>query len=102
MPFLTLLRPEQRGGDLLAQVAPSGPAYEFENNLALFNSLVYHATSRISITSPYFVPDPSLLGLHMRNGLVAREDVHAVPGHDWEPVVQAVGLDPAELARRTA
>src|SRR4051794_27107207 len=53
---------EQRGGDLLAQVAPSGPAYEFENNLALFNSLLYHATSRISITSPYFVPDPSLLG----------------------------------------
>jgi cardiolipin synthase A/B len=52
----------QRAGSLLAQVAPSGPAYESENNLALFNSLLYHATSRISITSPYFVPDPSLLG----------------------------------------
>ena len=52
----------QRGGDLLAQVAPSGPAYEAENNLALFNSLLYHATKRISITSPYFVPDQSLLG----------------------------------------
>ncbi|RYZ31629.1 MAG: cardiolipin synthase, partial [Propionibacteriaceae bacterium] len=53
---------DQRGGDLLAQIAPSGPAYESENNLALFNSLLYHAQSRISITSPYFVPDPSLLG----------------------------------------
>lgn len=53
---------EQRGGELLAQVAPSGPAYEFENNLALFNSLLYHAERRISITSPYFVPDESLLG----------------------------------------
>ncbi|GAA3568656.1 cardiolipin synthase [Microlunatus spumicola] len=53
---------EQRDGGLLAQVAPSGPAYEAENNLALFNSLLYHATSRISITSPYFVPDQSLLG----------------------------------------
>jgi ketosteroid isomerase-like protein len=36
--------------------------------------------------------------LHLRNGLVAREEVHAGPGHDWEPVVRAVGLDPAELA----
>ncbi len=53
---------EQRDGTLLAQVAPSGPAYESENNLALFNSLIYHATKRISITSPYFVPDQSLLG----------------------------------------
>jgi cardiolipin synthase len=52
----------QRQGGLLAQIAPSGPAYEGENNLALFNSLIYHATSRISITSPYFVPDASLLG----------------------------------------
>jgi cardiolipin synthase len=53
---------QREGNDLLAQVAPSGPAYEAENNLALFNSLLYHATSRISITSPYFVPDQSLLG----------------------------------------
>ncbi|HEY0239587.1 MAG TPA: cardiolipin synthase [Friedmanniella sp.] len=52
----------QRGGGLLAQVAPSGPAYPAENNLALFNSLLYQATRRISITSPYFVPDQSLLG----------------------------------------
>lgn len=52
----------QRGGGLLAQIAPSGPAYDGENNLALFNSLLYHATSRISITSPYFVPEESLLG----------------------------------------
>jgi cardiolipin synthase len=52
----------QRAGGLLAQVAPSGPAYDAENNLALFNSLLYHATTRISITSPYFVPDQSLLG----------------------------------------
>jgi ketosteroid isomerase-like protein len=39
--------------------------------------------------------------LHMRNGLVAREEVHAGPEHDWEPVMRAVGLDPAELARRS-
>ena len=52
---------EQHGGTLLAQVAPSGPAFPTENNLALFNSLMYHAERRISITSPYFVPDESLL-----------------------------------------
>jgi cardiolipin synthase len=46
---------------LLAQIAPSGPAFEAENNLALFNSLFYAAERRISITSPYFVPDESLL-----------------------------------------
>jgi cardiolipin synthase len=49
-------------GSLLAQIAPSGPAFRSENNLALFNSLLYYAARRISITSPYFVPDESLLG----------------------------------------
>ncbi len=46
---------------LLAQIAPSGPAFESENNLALFDSLLYAAERRVSITSPYFVPDESLL-----------------------------------------
>ena len=32
-----------------------------ENNLRLFNSLIYSAQRRLSITSPYFVPDDSLL-----------------------------------------
>lgn len=50
------------GGDLLCQIAPSGPAFPAENNLALFNSLIYAAERRLSITSPYFVPDESLLG----------------------------------------
>jgi hypothetical protein len=39
--------------------------------------------------------------LQMRNGLVVREEVHAAPGHDWEPVLRAVGLDPVELAQRS-
>jgi cardiolipin synthase A/B len=46
---------------LLCQIAPSGPAFDAENNLALFNSLLYAAERRVSITSPYFVPDESLL-----------------------------------------
>jgi cardiolipin synthase len=43
------------------QVVPSGPGYEAENNLLLFTTLVYGATRRLSLTSPYFVPDESLL-----------------------------------------
>ena len=51
----------QRDGVMLAQISPSGPAFPTENNLALFNSLTYYAQRRLSITSPYFVPDESLL-----------------------------------------
>ena len=32
-----------------------------ENNLRLFNTLIYGAQRRLSLTSPYFVPDESLL-----------------------------------------
>jgi len=50
-----------RAGQLLCQMAPSGPGFPSENNLALFNTLIYYAQRRLSITSPYFVPDESLL-----------------------------------------
>ena len=40
---------------------PSGPGYVTENNLRLFTALIYSAQRRISITSPYFVPDEPLL-----------------------------------------
>jgi cardiolipin synthase len=48
-------------GDVICQVVPSGPGFPDENNLRLFNSLIYSAQRRLSITSPYFVPDDSLL-----------------------------------------
>lgn len=48
-------------GDEPAQVVPSGPAFANENNLRLFNTLIYSAQRRLSICSPYFVPDDSLL-----------------------------------------
>ncbi|MEP6478226.1 MAG: cardiolipin synthase [Rhodoglobus sp.] len=44
-----------------AQVVPSGPGFEGENNLRLFNSLMYAATEKIMVVSPYFVPDESML-----------------------------------------
>ena len=48
-------------GHVTAQVVPSGPGFATENNLRLFNTLIYSAQHRISICSPYFVPDDSLL-----------------------------------------
>jgi cardiolipin synthase A/B len=48
-------------GTIDCQVVPSGPGFDGENNLRLFNSLVYAATDRVIITSPYFVPDDSML-----------------------------------------
>ncbi len=49
-----------RGGSL-AQVVPSGPGFPDENNLRLFNDLIYQATHRIVVCTPYLVPDDSLL-----------------------------------------
>ncbi len=53
---------EEEGRELIeCQVVPSGPAFRGENNLRLFNDLIYAAEERIVITSPYFVPDESML-----------------------------------------
>lgn len=51
---------EARGGALV-QVVPSGPGFPDENNLRLFNDLIYQATERLVICTPYLVPDDSLL-----------------------------------------
>ena len=42
-------------------MVPSGPGFATENNLRLFNSMIYAAREHLSLTSPYFVPDESLL-----------------------------------------
>jgi cardiolipin synthase len=52
---------EEPAGELTCQVIPSGPGFATENNLRAFTTLLYAARRRISITSPYFVPDESLL-----------------------------------------
>lgn len=44
-----------------AQVLPSGPSFENDNNLKLYAALIHKAERRVSITSPYFVPDESIL-----------------------------------------
>ena len=51
----------REGATASAQVVPSGPGFTGENNLRLFNSAVYAAKRKLIITSPYFVPDDSML-----------------------------------------
>ncbi len=42
------------------QVVPSGPGYPTEPNLRMFCALIHAATRKVSIVSPYFVPDEGL------------------------------------------
>lgn len=57
------LRPHESGDQQAfgCQLVPSGPGYENENNLRLFNQVLYSAERRAVIVSPYFVPDDSML-----------------------------------------
>ncbi|MEO6944917.1 MAG: cardiolipin synthase [Lacisediminihabitans sp.] len=54
--------PEKTSHNIIdAQIVPSGPGFDHENNLRLFNGLLYNAQHKVIITSPYFVPDDSML-----------------------------------------
>lgn len=55
------VRPRPVTDALDCQVVPSGPGFKGENNLRLFLALLYYAQDRIIITSPYFVPDESMM-----------------------------------------
>lgn len=48
-------------GEQVMQIIPSGPGYQYENNLKFFVSLIHSAEKSIVITNPYLVPDESLL-----------------------------------------
>ena len=43
-----------------AQILPSGPSFDNDNNLKLFAAMIQNARRRISITSPYYVPDETI------------------------------------------
>ncbi len=51
----------QLRGDVDCQILPSGPGFGRENNLQVFVSLLYTAQKRISITSPYFIPEGAIM-----------------------------------------
>jgi cardiolipin synthase A/B len=59
-PDTNELLPEWNG-PALCQVLPSGPGYDNDNNLKLFTSLIHTAQRKLFITTPYFVPDDSLM-----------------------------------------
>ncbi|MBM7052155.1 cardiolipin synthase [Rothia sp. ZJ1223] len=64
-------------GGALAQVVPSGPGFETENNLRLINHLIYNAERRILICSPYFVPEETLLQA-LTNAALSNIDVTVI------------------------
>jgi cardiolipin synthase len=43
-----------------AQILPSGPSFDNDNNLKLFAAMIHNARKRISITSAYYVPDDTI------------------------------------------
>jgi cardiolipin synthase len=57
VPPVTTSEPSGTG---IAQVVQSGPAGDGETNLRLFLEMMYGATERILIVSPYLVPDDSM------------------------------------------
>lgn len=60
IPPLTAATTADLSGSAIAQVVQSGPAGDGETNLRLFLEMMYGATERILIVSPYLVPDDSM------------------------------------------
>ena len=48
-------------GSVVAQVLPSGPTHDHDNNLRFYTSMVHAAKKRVGIVVPYFIPDESFL-----------------------------------------
>lgn len=57
---LELTEADARPGQIEASLIPSGPGFEGEVNLRVFNELVHSAEERLIIVSPYFVPDDTM------------------------------------------
>lgn len=51
----------QRRGNVLLQTLPSGPVYETENYQRLIVAAIHAAEREVIITTPYFVPDDSVM-----------------------------------------
>lgn len=93
--FDEAIDPPESGG-VLSQVVPSGPGFEAENNLRLFNHLIYNANHTVVICSPYFVPDSSLLSAlktESQSGVDVRLYVGATNDHLIAGLAQASYYD---------
>lgn len=54
------VRPADDSDLVDAQILPSGPSFDNDNNLKLFAAMIQNARKRISVTSPYYVPDETI------------------------------------------
>ena len=71
-----------------AQVMPSGPGYHRGNMQELMIALIHAASSRVVLTTPYFMPDESFL-LALTMAAARGVQVHLVLSrHSNKPVVQ--------------
>jgi len=84
----TLFPDSPSGGHALAQILPSGPGHQEGNTQQVLVSLIYAARSRVVLTTPYFVPDATLLAA-MRTVAARGAQVHLIVSrHSNKPLVQ--------------
>jgi len=76
-----LLPPRDVAGTSTAQVLPSGPGYPLENQQTLLVDLLHAATTRVVMTTPYFVPDEPFLQAMVTAALRGVEVRLVVPEH---------------------
>jgi len=76
------------GGSAVAQILPSGPGHQEGNTQQVLVSLIYAARRRVVLTTPYFVPDTTLLAA-MRTVAARGAEVHLIVSrHSNKPLVQ--------------
>ncbi len=66
-----------KGGDVVAQVLPSGPDYRGAGVERVVEALIHGARERIVITTPYFVPSETLLHA-LETAVLRGVEVHLV------------------------
>jgi cardiolipin synthase len=77
-------------GSSAAQLLPSGPGYPHENNQRFLVSLIHAATSRVVITSPYFVPDDPFVQA-MTTAVLRGVEVHLIAPRQIDQYLVGLG-----------
>lgn len=73
-------------GSVAAQALPSGPGFPQANAQRLIVSLLYAAQERVVITTPYFIPDESLLDA-MKVAVLRGVEVHLIVSRQADQVL---------------
>ncbi len=72
-------------GSVHAQVLPSGPVFDFSHTRKTVTTLVHNARRRVTITTPYFVPDSSYINAFQSAALRGVEVRIIVPADTDNP-----------------